>query len=171
MATTNYGWPLPTTAFPVDVPADLTALGQAIDTELAAAWATYTPVLSGGTWAIGNGTVVGRYRLLGKKTVRYDAMVTFGSTSVFGSSQLEISLPVSAKTGGTISSFSAHGLDVSAATRYLLQAMVIPATSTTKCFLFTTGGASGAMGAVTTSGPFTWANTDIVTVSGIYEAN
>lgn len=168
-ATTNYGWPLPDGVSAGDVPYWMGQLGNAVDAELSEAWVSYVPVLSGGTWAINNGTAAGWYRELGK-TVFFTVQLTMGSTTLYGSgAQLEVSLPVNAKSGGTLMSCPASAVDTSAATRYLLQALIIPTTSQTKCFLYTTAGAAGAMGAVITTQPFAWATGDVITITGMYE--
>lgn len=57
-------------------------------------WTANTPTISGTGWALGNGTITGRYRN-NDKTVRYRGTINAGSTTTFGSAQLFISLPPS----------------------------------------------------------------------------
>lgn len=57
------------------------------------AWTTYTPVIGGSGWSLGNGFVVGTYRLVDAKTVSLALYIATGSTTVVGSGQLTISLP------------------------------------------------------------------------------
>lgn len=54
-------------------------------TALTSAWTTYTPAwtASAGTPAIGNGTLTGKYRLIGK-TLDFRFLLTAGSTTTFG---------------------------------------------------------------------------------------
>ena len=56
-------------------------------------WTTYTPVIGGSGWSLGNGSVVGTYRLVDAKTVSLALYIATGSTTVVGSGQLTISLP------------------------------------------------------------------------------
>lgn len=75
-------------------------LATDVDTDIAAqlaAWTTYTPVwTSNGTApSLGNGTITGRYKQIGK-TVTVTIKIVFGSTSTFGTSAYFFSLPVTA---------------------------------------------------------------------------
>lgn len=59
-------------------------------------WADYTPVWTGGTPTLSNGTIVGRWRQVGK-TVTAEVILTWGSsTSVSGTNPWSITLPVAA---------------------------------------------------------------------------
>jgi hypothetical protein len=66
------------------------------------AWTTYTPTL--GSVTLGNGTITGRYKQMGK-TVTYRATLTLGSTTTFtgGGSQVFIGSPT---THGPISAYA-----------------------------------------------------------------
>jgi hypothetical protein len=58
---------------------------------------TYSPVISGTAWVIGDGTASGQYQQLGKLViVRID--ITFGSTTTFGTGALEVTLPINNRT-------------------------------------------------------------------------
>ena len=61
-------------------------LGDLLDAKFTTpgAWTSYTPVLSGSTWAVGNGTISGAYTQIGK-TVHFTARFVLGSTSTKGS--------------------------------------------------------------------------------------
>jgi hypothetical protein len=68
-------------------------------TAMRAAWTTYTP-----TWdatssspSIGNGSIVGRYRQVGK-TVTFSIVLTVGSTTNVGTGIYEFGLPVAARS-------------------------------------------------------------------------
>lgn len=64
---------------------------------LSAAWTTYTPSWTAASVnpAIGNGTITGGYRRVGK-TIEARIRVVAGSTTTFGTGQYYLSLPVSA---------------------------------------------------------------------------
>jgi len=78
-------------------------VAQARDRAAAQPWSTYTPTWTGSTTnpAIGNGTLVGRYRRHGT-TLHLRISVIPGSTTTFGSGVYTLGLPsgMSAATGG-----------------------------------------------------------------------
>ncbi|MEV5712220.1 hypothetical protein AB0K82_44605, partial [Actinoallomurus sp. NPDC052274] len=134
-------------------------------------WTDYTPSWGASTTnpAIGNGTITGRYKRIGK-TVFYKVVVTMGSTTTFGSGRWSIGLPSTAASadwpcnaiaednsdsqrryGGTgiAGTVNAFGFALSAAG-------------------ISNGGVGNASGANATS-PFTWAVSDVLRVSGFYE--
>lgn len=82
---------------------------MATDTEVAAsyatkanfpadAWTAYTPTITadGGGFSLGNGTISGRYKQLGK-TVYFHVKFIYGSTTNPGSGHWNFSLPVTAQ--------------------------------------------------------------------------
>lgn len=128
-------------------------------TEISGAWTSYTPALT--NWALGNGTITGAYMQIGK-TVHYRITFTAGSTSTFVGTCV-ISLPV---TGVTRTSRTPLGQalcnDTSVPARFLRYAGFNAATS---ILLADEGGAL-----VNATVPFTWTTSDIIEVSGTYEA-
>lgn len=66
------------------------------------AWQTYTPVWTGSTTnpAIGNGTLSGRYRLLGAKHLDVRINIIFGTTTTYGSGSYAVSLPFTSHATG-----------------------------------------------------------------------
>lgn len=70
-----------------------------IDTALTTAWTSFTPVFTaaGGSPAVGNGTISGEYRRLGK-IVEYRGAFVFGSTSNAGTGEWYMSTPFTANT-------------------------------------------------------------------------
>jgi len=68
-----------------------------IDTALTTAWTSFTPVFTaaGGSPAVGNGTISGEYRRLGK-IVEYRGSFIFGSTSNAGTGEWYMSSPFTA---------------------------------------------------------------------------
>lgn len=72
--------------------------GTAWVTAPAGAWTAFTPdiVGSSGPTTVGNGSILGRYRLLGEKTVTAAYKFTAGSTSTYNAGGVRISLPFQA---------------------------------------------------------------------------
>lgn len=117
----------------------------------------YTPTWTNGT--IGNGTLTGRYRQDGG-LVWVDISVTMGSTSTFGAGSVwAFSLPMTA-AGTTGQVFAAHILD--SGTAFYIGAAV-PA-STTTISIYTNGASSGVTSAV----PMTWAQNDVLRITGSF---
>jgi hypothetical protein len=75
--------------------------GQADVTGLEAAWTAYTPTWTAATTnpSIGNGTLAGRYRKVGR-TVQFTFELNFGSTTNVGSGAYSFGLPVAAVGSG-----------------------------------------------------------------------
>ena len=175
MATTTplNGWPVPTsTDYVKDGASSIESLGDAIDTSVGSgllAWVAYTPTIGGAGWALGNASVTGLYCQLGK-TVQFAIRVVFGSTSTFGAGRPTLSLPVTATSAAGNFDFltDVAYFDNSATLRYLGAADF----STTNVDLFVWGSAGTYVSSlgVTSAVPFTWASTDVIYVSGTYEA-
>lgn len=130
------------------------------------AWTSYTPAWTGSTTnpVIGNGTIAGRYMQAGKYTT-FRVVITMGSTTTYGSGQYSVSLPFAASsaTFHMTDAFYYDGSNRKGYGRTLA--------SGTTAALFTPGTtAGGADRTVTNLVPFTWANTNILVVSGTYEA-
>lgn len=138
------------------------------------AWQTYTPTLSdygGGTsWAIGNGTLVGKYQRVGRMIFGY-AHVTFGSTTTFGTNSIKTSVPL-APTAPALSNTPIGALrayDVSsgnAFTGFVEQA----GGSTIAPGLQSTSLAWTTAESITNTRPFTWASGDYMLLTFGYEA-
>ncbi len=126
---------------------------DALDTSsgLGAAWTAYTPTVTG--WSLGNGTVTGRFKQIGK-IVHAFIQVTAGSTTTFGT--LSVSLPVAARA--TSHSGDTTMTDTSASAEYSAAALVNTVT-TVRPFP-----------ALTATSPFSWASGDVVNISITYEA-
>ena len=132
-------------------------------------WTEYTPTLSGTGWEIGNGTVTGSYCQIGK-IVNFTALVTFGSTSTFGSAPYSqpspsLTVPVTASTGAIYLSNS-ECEDVSAGTYYATMAHRVSTTTIEVRAL----NSSQQYAFIDSTFPFTWAAGDIMRVQGTYEA-
>ena len=134
------------------------------------AWTVYTPTVTadGGGFSLGNGTLSGRYKQLGK-TVHFYAKFTFGSTTSPGAGHWNFSLPVTAYNSNF--TFSAAILDNGNAWYGGIGngnytgltssfAVIIPGTSASVTTWATVGN----------GGPFIWTTGDNITISGSYEA-
>jgi hypothetical protein len=135
---------------------------------LGAAWGTWTP-----TWAnftVGNATVTARYTQLGK-TVIFTLVVTFGSTSVMGTSPTftlpvtAFNLGIGADTLGTGAAFKPIGTDWGFA--FDLSANNSFANTFSPFWKNTT---TMQVNNFTAIAPFTWATGDVFEFKGIYEA-
>lgn len=79
--------------------ADLQQLSDQIDSLTAPGWTSYTPTIttSGTAFSLGNGTVTGRYRQSASSDlVIVQGVLTFGSTTSFGTGSIFASVPVTA---------------------------------------------------------------------------
>lgn len=139
-------------------------------------WAAYTPTLSGTGWALGAGTISGRYTRTGD-TVTFDARVTFGAGMTAGAGRPFISFPVlpharyAAAAGYLLP--NATFADASGGT-YLGAWFFEGSAPTGNADLrnwSTTGDAPDInQNVVTSTSPFPWASGDTITIWGTYEA-
>lgn len=125
-------------------------------------WSAYTPTIGGAGWAIGNGTIDGRYIVVGK-TVHFAVFIQWGSTSTFGAGQLTVTLPVTAAAIPAKYISRAKGLKQGVG-KYFLNSEY---ENTTTVGLYTTAAPAGY---VTATAPFTHAANDQINVGGTYEA-
>ncbi len=135
---------------------------------LSGAWDSYTPTISGTGWALGNGTVTGRYKKVGRLVAFY-IQIVFGSTSTYGAGGLGVTGPVAAQSG-----------EATGVVRFVDSSPGVAVWGT-----WYTGAGSTSLGLVAPSAsgsylsevgvistvPFTWATNDRVTLSGVYESN
>lgn len=179
--TTNYSFPYPESTDAPDGATQIQSLAGAVDTALDTtdtaaaalatrvtaidgAWTDFSPTLTGIT--IGNGTLVARYRQMGK-TVQCRVHVTFGSTTS-ALSTMAATLPV-APHGNYASVGDPLGtgwiLDSSAGTagRYGAAAIFWDNTGNGSCFLMT-GNTT-----VAATAPFTFASGDQWAFMATYE--
>jgi hypothetical protein len=116
------------------------------------AWTAYTP--GTGNMTVGNGTLTGFYKQIGKTTF-WRASFVLGSTSAI-SNDAAIGLPFTAASGGSLGSTSY--VDVSTSNQYVG---------------WYQGGFpryQSTFGTLTATSPFTWATGDVITIWGSYEA-
>jgi hypothetical protein len=156
-------------------PGSVSATGATGDTGPAAsdtnAWATYTPSWTTGADpqpSIGDGTITGRYKAIGK-TVFVSVKINMGATTTYGSGAWRISLPVNAyasysaslgtlfydTAGGGVWYQGTSSTEFGGNTSY-----TIP--------LWDKGTTSSA--AIDSAIPFSWAQSDFLTINGSYES-
>lgn len=138
------------------------------------AWTTYTPTWTGagGNPAIGNGTLAGRYARIGR-TIFFTIVVTMGSTTTYGTGAWSLTLPVN-KSGSAPARDpigTAEALD--AGTNAYLGNAISFSTTTVDVVVSRTAGGAGTYATeqqVASNIPHTWANTDVLSIHGSYEA-
>lgn len=135
-------------------------------TGIQSAWTSYVPTWTGTTTnpVIGNGTITGAYRRIGK-TIEFRISVTAGSTTTFGTGVFQLTLPVAPL--GTTDLFLIKYNDSSAATHYL--GLNYTTSSSTINLGVHNSAVGGAIAGVTNAVPFAWANLDNIRVNGVYE--
>lgn len=130
------------------------------------AWTAYTPTCS---WTVGNGTLTGRYRSVGK-TVDVSIRFALGTTST-PSSIVTFTLPVPVRgtpaTGEPIGVGNAWLWDNNVAGNFY--AVPVQTGSANTIRLNIPNGTTAAS-TVSASVPFTWVNGDIIRVDLSYEA-
>lgn len=165
MPTTTRGYPYPNNSDPADVPADIQALAAAIDLDVTGlgTWTSYTPGWRATVTdpVIGNGTLTGRYRNVGK-AVDFFIRLVAGTTTTFGSGTYDFDLPP--LTAATSTVFVAVASDVSAGLRWAGAGFSSAGGTVINRVVLTSG--SGGINPTT---PFTWASTDFLYINGTYE--
>jgi hypothetical protein len=131
------------------------------------AWSTYTPTWTGATTnpVLGNGTIAGRYKLIGDKTCHVQIKLTMGTTTTYGSGNWLFSLPsgTNQETAALFPIGVAMAQDASAGpARYTGTVEVSSSTA-----VLVMNNATGA--GMTATVPFTWASTDVLYFSFMYE--
>lgn len=136
---------------------------------LAGAWETYTPTWagSGGTPAIGNGTLTGRFRKMGK-TLDVKILLVWGSTTTGNTStSWTFSLP----SGVTLQAATAHQdfcpaymVDNDTGVRHHYHARTTGGSA-----VLAVNAADGGSSNVGSTSPFTWATSDILVIKGTFE--
>lgn len=135
--------------------------------DIIAAWTTYTPTWTAATTnpVLGNGTIVGRYKRIGK-TVHLQIDLTMGSTTTYGSGAWSVSLPVAAaaSSGSRIGTAQALG-----GSRFPGQVVISPSATATSPFFPSSSSVSNLSSAAATT-PFAWANGNELRITVTYEA-
>lgn len=144
----------------------------AVETQLMT-WTAYTPVWtnSGTANTLGNGTLTGTYRKVGTQ-VFFQVELVWGSTTVSGSAQWNISLPVSANATFAVA-VQGTAYDTSAATYYPVSGE--NGTQSTLVILYHQLAAAVLQplnyNVVGSGGPFTWETGDVLRLRGWFIQN
>jgi hypothetical protein len=119
---------------------------------------------SGTNPVIGNGTFVSTFRR-DNKWVDFIVQITMGSTTTYGTGTWTLTLPVTARFSGW--GVVGRAVDTSLTSNYDIMGDASTTAIALRCAA-TTAGASNRV--VSSANPFSWGSTDILTVSGRYEA-
>jgi len=128
---------------------------------------TYTPTWTGATTnpVIGNGTIAGRYQVVGKQC-HFRITITMGSTTTYGSGAYSVSLPIAPQASSSRQRIPVDLLDTSAGSALLGSALIFAGALT----LWSPGTTAGGFDRQTTASvPFAFATTDVITIAGSYE--
>jgi hypothetical protein len=134
----------------------------------ALAWITYTPTWTASTTnpSIGDGTITGRYKQIGKTTFVH-IKLSIGSTTTFGSGSWRFSLPVNAYSGDSAvlpTIFLDNG------TGYF-QGLSFTSYDNDATYVVPIADNGSSIGQpASDTVPFTWAENDTITISGSYES-
>lgn len=133
-------------------------------TALTGAWGAWTPTLTNLTQ--GTGTVTARYRRLGA-TVDYRLKFVYASGSAVATSP-RFTLPVAPHAGYAAAAdpLGRGTLGDTATNNYVAEVRLVSGSTVEIVSI----GASGVHTAITSAAPFTWGNTDTISVYGCYEA-
>ncbi|MFI0825731.1 hypothetical protein ACH4Q7_14885 [Streptomyces roseolus] len=135
--------------------------------DMLAAWTSYTPSWTASTTnpVLGNGTLVGRHKRIGR-TVHVHIDLAIGSTTTLGSGSWSFTLPVQAAASGGNRVGVAQAVG---ATRFGGQNVISPGASATTPF-FPASSAVSNLSAATATVPFAWAAANELRISFTYEA-
>ncbi|MFD0074249.1 hypothetical protein ACFVIY_17630 [Streptomyces sp. NPDC127166] len=135
-------------------------------TDLLAAWTAYTPVWTATTNpSLGNGTLVGKYRKIGR-LVNFQIDLTMGTTTTYGSGAWSLTLPfaAAASSGSRIGVAQALG-----GSRFGGQIVISPSAAGTSPF-FPASASVSNLSSVAAATPFTWASGNELRITGCYES-
>ncbi|MEU8379786.1 hypothetical protein [Streptosporangium sp. NPDC048865] len=133
-------------------------------TDLYGAWTSYTPTWTGATTnpSLGNGTLVAAYKRSDQsKSVYVRLRLVAGTTTTYGTGAWLFSLP-SGLPPAAIQSLGGFLLDNSTVNRYAVSAYLTAANGIERIAYNGTTGLTGLA-------PFTWAVSDSLMLSGVYE--
>jgi hypothetical protein len=128
-------------------------------------WTAFTPTFTGVT--VGNGTLVARYRKVGK-TVDVYMKLTFGSTTSLSASLNYFALPFNLATTSDGLTCVGYAQDASAGVSYVAS----PEFNGNNIIwsVLAVGGTWGTTSRITSSNPYTWATNDVYWFQVRYEA-
>jgi hypothetical protein len=131
-------------------------------------WSTYSISWTASTSnpGIGNGTLAGRYKQVGK-TVFVNIQLVIGSSTTLGTGYWQFSLPVTAQSTNAV---ILNGIFSQPGTQFLQGSAITSYDNNTGYVVpLLNNGASGST-TITSSSPFSWATSNILTLSGMYES-
>jgi len=140
-----------------------------VDTDLGK-WQAYTPKWTASTTnpAIGNGTLTGRYIVIGKLCTYVLGMV-MGSTTTYGSGDWAFSLPINAMKTAGINFYGVAHLRKVGTANYERIAEIVPANSVSVINMFTDPTQGSNSSKISATVPFTWGNGDALGFEITYE--
>lgn len=165
--TTNFSWPTPSNGDPAQVAIDTTASLAAIDSTLGDAWTAYTPTWasSGTAVSLGDGTILGRYKLFGKWSIIQIRLLT-GAATTYGTGTYTFTLPAGQTMSNTITNLAPRGtawiFDTSTSTNYIGVAVYVSGTT----LGIRTHAATAAVGQLV---PVTFASGDSIGIEAVVE--
>lgn len=132
-------------------------------------WTAYTPTWTAATTdpAINNGSLLGAFSAAGK-LIQFWAQITMGSSTTYGAGSWSIGLPTAAVESTHSWLFSGVAKDTSSGGSFPLFGERVAASRLQLRVLPSTAG--NAFANASPASPFTWANTDVLFISGTYEA-
>lgn len=134
--------------------------------EVASSWTSWSPSWTATTiTTLGDGTLIGRYKRIGV-TVFVFMRLTWGTTTSGGTGSWSFSLPFEPQ----FTSFCMPTLcyDNSVAQPYPSVARTTTALGSPRIYRIGAHNSTGAIGNVSATHPFTWASSDVLTISGTY---
>lgn len=135
---------------------------------LGGAWTAFTPAMTfsgGGSLTIGNGSIVGAYRLTGK-TLKFRVTLTVGSTTSFGTGSWRFTLPGSS-TNVAAEQTCGPARVFDGSTTYYASVVTAPSGATYVEVVSQTAASNGAH--VTSAYPMTWGTSDVLSFSAEME--
>lgn len=130
---------------------------------LESAWTAYTPTFSG--WTITGGTTSGRYIQVGKLVI-FEAQYSLTAAPTVLTTAPTLTLPVTAAASApSVSNIRAQFTHTGTGSN--LAVGFLASTTTVQAYII---GTSGLFTNPTTTTPFTWANTDVIFMSGCYQS-
>jgi hypothetical protein len=134
------------------------------------AWTAYTPTWTSdsGTPSIGNGSITGRYKQIGK-TVFFNLKLTYGTTTTGGSGAWMFGLPITAYNDNY--QFAVSILNSGLAWYGAIGNGNYKGSTSYFSIIHQNDTATTVWGGVSSTAPFTFGNQDTLTVSGSYEAS
>ena len=126
---------------------------------------TYTPTWAGGSVAIGNGTITGKYHQIGKKVFLNIALVGGTTTNWGGATTWTFTVPVAAASDGVTYNGVVQALDASVG-YHAGVCTLTPGAST----LIITPSTAASAAAYQATVPFTWTTSDTLSLSLTYTA-